>query len=109
MWYAGTKGGEAGRREGALNGAKAPAALTSPLKAATKPARRKEREVRKEISTVEKTIARLDEQKRVANGRLLESTDAAEALRLHNEVADLTAQLAAAEERWCKLQEEIEV
>jgi ATP-binding cassette subfamily F protein 3 len=97
-----------GERERDLKLAKVPPALTSPLKAASKPARRSDRDVRKEISTIEKTIARLDEQKRNANSRLLESTDPDEALRLHNEVTDLSAQLAAAEERWCKLQEEVE-
>ena len=97
-----------GERERDLKLAKVPPSITSPLKAAAKPARRNDREVRKEISTVEKTIARLDEQKRTINNRLLESTDAVEALRLHNEVADLAAQLATAEERWCKLQEEVE-
>ena len=64
--------------------------------------------MRKEIKTLEQTIAQLDEQKRTLNAQLLESTDADEALRLHNEVAALTAQLAEAEERWCRLQEEIE-
>ena len=29
-------------------------------------------------------------------------------LRLHNEIASLTEQLAPAEERWCLLQEELE-
>ena len=57
---------------------------------------------------MERTIAQLDEQKRTLNAQLLESTDAAEALRLHNEVSALTAQLAEAEERWCRLQEGIE-
>ena len=64
--------------------------------------------MRKEIKTLEQTIAQLDEQKRTLNAQLLESTDAAEALRLHNEVEALTTQLAEAEERWCQLQEEIE-
>ena len=64
--------------------------------------------MRKEIKTLEQTIAQLDEQKRTLHAQLLQSTDAAEALRLHNEVAALTGQLAEAEERWCMLQEEIE-
>ena len=97
-----------GERERDLKMAKVPPAMTSPLKAASKPARRSDREVRKEISNLEKTIARLDDQKRNVNGQLLESTDPGEALRLHNEVTDLVAQLATAEERWCKLQEEVE-
>ena len=44
-----------------------------------------------------------------SQARSLESTDAAEALRLHNELAALTAQLTEAEERWCSLQEEVEI
>ena len=33
--------------------------------------------------------------------------DAAEALRLHNEVTALAAKIAEAEDRWCQLQEEL--
>ena len=44
-------------------------------------------DARKEIKTLERTIAQLDEQKRALNAQLLQSTDAAEALRLHNEVS----------------------
>jgi ATP-binding cassette subfamily F protein 3 len=95
-----------GERERDLRLAKVPPSMTAPLKAAPKPAGRSDREVRKEINNVEKTIARLDEQKRELNGQLLATTDPGEALRLHNEVTALTAQLAAAEERWCALQEE---
>ena len=54
------------------------------------------------------TIAQLDLQKRSLDAQLLQSTDATEALRLHNEVSALTAQLGEAEERWCRLQEESE-
>jgi ATP-binding cassette subfamily F protein 3 len=85
---------------------KAPAAP-----AASKPARPKgrgERELRKAISALEKSIARLDEQKRQAGAQLLQTTDAEEALRLHEEVEALAAQLSAAEERWCALQDELE-
>ena len=64
--------------------------------------------MRKEIKTLERTIAQLDEQKRALNAQLLQSTDAVEALRLHNEISALTEQLTEAEERWCQLQEEIE-
>ena len=35
------------------------------------------------------------------------ATDPAEALRLHNEVTALTAELTTAEERWCDLQAEV--
>jgi ATP-binding cassette subfamily F protein 3 len=96
-----------GERERDLRLAKVPPSMTAPLKAAPKPAGRSDREVRKEINNVEKTIARLDEQKRELNGQLLAATDPAEALRLHNEVTALATQLSAAEERWCALQEEV--
>jgi ATP-binding cassette subfamily F protein 3 len=87
--------------------AKAPAVVGKVPKAPPRPARRTEKEIRKEITTWEKTIARLDGEKKVASGKLLEATDAAEALRLHIEVQDLTTKLADAEERWFRLQEEI--
>jgi ATP-binding cassette subfamily F protein 3 len=70
--------------------------------------RRTERELRKEITTIERTIARLDDEKREVNRQLLEATDPSEALRLHTALTSLTTQLADAEERWCRLQEEIE-
>ena len=97
-----------GERERDLRLAKVPPSLTAPPKAVSKAPRRNDREVRKEISSVEKTIARLDEQKREINRQLLVATDPAEALRLHNEVTAVTAQLTAAEERWCDLQAEVE-
>ena len=74
----------------------------------SRPAQRDERVVRKEIKTLERIVAQLDEQKRTLNAQLLESTNAVEALRLHNEVSALAVQLAEAEERWCRLQEAIE-
>lgn len=86
---------------------KQPAVAGKAPKAPPRPARRTEKEVRKEITTWEKTIARLDGEKKVASGKLLEATDPAEALRLHNEVQELTTKLADAEERWFRLQEEI--
>jgi ATP-binding cassette subfamily F protein 3 len=97
---------EATRRGKTLPKASEPVQVTKPA-AAARAARRNEREIRKEISTIEKTIARLDEQKRQSNSKLMETTDAAESLRLHNEVESLGNELAAAEDRWCQLQEEL--
>jgi ATP-binding cassette subfamily F protein 3 len=99
---------EAGEREQATARAKLPAGAAKSAKVAPRLALRKESEVRKEIKTVERTISRLDEQKRSLSAQLLQSTDAAEALRLHNEIAELTGPLAEAEDRWCQLQEELE-
>ncbi len=99
---------EAGERELANERTKLPPAVAKPAKVAPRAVRRDEKKVRKEIKTVEQTIAQLDEQKRTLNAQLQQSTDAVEALRLHNEVEAVAGQLTAAEERWCELQEEIE-
>jgi len=99
---------EAGERELATQRAKLPPEVARPAKAAPRHSQKDERKLRKEIKTLEQTIAQLDEQKRTLNAQLQESRDAIEALRLHNEVEALTAQLTDAEERWCRLQEEIE-
>ena len=97
---------EDGERELATRLSKAPPTVRN-LAAARAP-RRDDRTVRKEIATIEKTIARLDDQKKAASSRLMETCDASESLRLHNEVTALAAQLAEAEERWCQLQAELE-
>ncbi|MGP0064484.1 MAG: ABC-F family ATP-binding cassette domain-containing protein [Isosphaeraceae bacterium] len=104
--YAVNKEIEEGERETALRMSRAPAELLK-VKAANKAARRNERDVRKEIGTIEKTIARLDDQKKITHTQLLSATDPKEALRLHIEVEDLAKQLNEAEERWCALQEEL--
>jgi ATP-binding cassette, subfamily F, member 3 len=99
---------EAGERELATERTKLPPEVLKASKLAPRRAHRNERDTRKEIKTLERTIAQLDEQKRSLNAELLKSTNAAEALRLHNEVSALAEPLAEAEERWCQLQEEIE-
>jgi ATP-binding cassette subfamily F protein 3 len=65
------------------------------------------RKTRKAIANLERTIARLDDKKREFNGQLLETTDATDALELHNKVTALETELSEAEERWCGLQEEL--
>jgi ATP-binding cassette subfamily F protein 3 len=80
----------------------------SPKSQAPAAPKRSEREIRKEMTTLERAIAKLDEQKKLINGQLLQSTDPAEALRLHNEVTALTSQLADTEQRWFQLQELVE-
>ncbi len=79
-----------------------------PPKAAKRDSQRDHRQVRKAINNIERKIARLDEQKRSLNGQLLETADPTEALRLHNDVTAVTAELNEAEERWCALQEILE-
>lgn len=69
---------------------------------------RDERKLRKELSKVEKTIARLDGERTQLNDLLLKETNAKEAMRLHTEVTSLGTQLEEAEVLWCELQEELE-
>jgi ATP-binding cassette subfamily F protein 3 len=59
------------------------------------------------MKTLESNISKLDGEKKQLQAKLLTSTDAAEALRLHNEVSSLTGQLAEAENRWVELQAEL--
>jgi ATP-binding cassette, subfamily F, member 3 len=113
--YAVNKEIDDGEREAmAAKMSKAPPAATKSsapthlVAQASRAPRRDDRAVRKEISAIEKTIARLDDQKKQASRTLLETTDANEALRLHNEVTSLNEQLHEAEERWCELQAEME-
>ena len=98
---------EAGERAVSAGRVKLPDEIAKAVKSHRAPAR-SEKIVRKEMKTLEKSIAQLDEQKRELNAKLLETSNAKEALRLHNEIAALTDQLAPAEERWCELQEELE-
>ena len=65
-----------------------------------------DRALKKQLAKAEKTIARLDDEKRKLNEQLLTSTDPEEALRLHNTIVELSQQLAEAEEMWCQLQAE---
>ena len=107
--YAVNKEIEEGAREQTARMAKPPAALIAKAhKAEPQAAKRNEREIRKELSTIEKSIAKLDDQKRQTSSALLGSSDQVEALKLHNELTKLTSELATAEERWCELQAELD-
>jgi ATP-binding cassette subfamily F protein 3 len=67
-----------------------------------------DRAMRKEITQLEKAIARLDDQKRTVNEKLMQTTDTMEAMKLHDEVVKVSTELEAAEMRWAELQELIE-
>ncbi|MBX7169101.1 MAG: ABC transporter ATP-binding protein, partial [Pirellulales bacterium] len=97
---------EEGERE-AASPTRRPAAGGRVPNIAARAARRSERDVRKELGALERNIARLDEQKKKLNGELMTTLDAANALRCHNELTATCDQLAAAEERWLQLQEEL--
>jgi ATP-binding cassette subfamily F protein 3 len=63
-----------------------------------------QREWKKEVSALEKKIAKIDEQKKSVQAKLMEATDAATAQRLHDELTALASELDAAESRWLELQ-----
>ena len=96
-------------RQRASRNSKVPptASRPPPQKAVSRSKPRSDREIRKEIAALERTIARLEEQKRQLNQDFLQATDPKESLRLHDELAAIGPQLAEAEQRWCALQEEI--
>lgn len=66
-----------------------------------------ERKLRKEINNIERKIARLDDEKKALNSKLMETTDADEAVRLHEQVEEISKQLEDAENRWVELQDDL--
>ncbi len=74
----------------------------------TKTSQRDERKLRKEIGNLEKKIARMDDQKKELNQKLLATSDAEEAMKLHEQVQEITKDLETAENRWVELQEEFQ-
>ena len=64
--------------------------------------------IRKELRAVEKAIALLDERKRTLSANYLGESDSEESLRLHDELAAATGELNEAEEKWVRLQEELD-
>jgi len=67
-----------------------------------------QRTVRKQVGNLEKNIAKLDQQKKDINQQLMESSDPQAALKLHEELTKVSAELDAAETRWAELQEQLE-
>ena len=65
-----------------------------------------DRKLKKEITQIERKIARLDEQKKELNNLLLNETDPDEALRLHNEMTEVAKELDDAEHRWMELSDQ---
>jgi ATP-binding cassette subfamily F protein 3 len=96
---------EAGERELAKGWSKSMTADPRTTRSADKETRRP-REQRRELQNLERTITRLDEQKRQLHAQLLELTDAAEALRVHDELTRVSEQLNELEHRWYELQDE---
>jgi ATP-binding cassette, subfamily F, member 3 len=89
------------------------AAMPSTAKKTTKKEDRKQqsqrnRDSRKELQNVERNIAKLDQQKRQLNEQFQSVTDPKEAMKLHDQVKQVTDELSKLEERWLELQGEVE-
>jgi ATP-binding cassette subfamily F protein 3 len=98
---------EEGERERETNRMAAPPASKLGTKA-DRPASGKDiHQQRKTLRNLEKTIARLDEQKKALNAELLKTSDAKNAMELHTQIEALGRELAEVEERWCELQQEL--
>jgi ATP-binding cassette subfamily F protein 3 len=67
-----------------------------------------DRTVKREVGQLEKTIAKLDAQKKSLNDELMKSTEAIAAMKLHEELTKVTTELETAEMRWAELQEQME-
>jgi ATP-binding cassette subfamily F protein 3 len=88
----------------------------APKKSASKPAAvapgkppaNDERALRKQINNLEKSIAKLDQQRKETHEQLMNTTDTQSALKLHNELEKISGELEAAEMRWAELQEQLE-
>ncbi len=61
---------------------------------------RDQRELEKRLKSLERRIAKLDEEKRELNARLLEAADAAEAKRLRERLAAVAEEVATLEHEW---------
>jgi ATP-binding cassette, subfamily F, member 3 len=83
-----------------------PGNVPAPAATSRKANGRADRDAQKKLKSVERKIAKLDDEKKTASAALLTVTDAAGAQRLHAEVARLTAELAALEDVWLSFSEE---
>ena len=66
-------------------------------------AQRDQRRAEKELKNLEKKIARLDDEKRGINEKLLSETDPEEAVRLHQQLTEISEELNLCEEKWMEL------
>ena len=62
---------------------------------------------RKTLRNLEKSIAKLDEQKKALNAEMLNTSDAKKAMSLHTQIETIAKELAEVEERWCELSQEL--
>ena len=91
---------------GRVESAKKPARPGASAKEKPTPGR-SDRDLRREIGNLERSIARLDADKKRVNAALLAATDVEEAVKLHAELTEVSSKLTAAEENWLALQEQL--
>ena len=69
--------------------------------------RRSDKEIRKELKANERTIAQLDVRRKEVTAAFMATDDADAAARLEAEINSIGEQLAAAEDQWVQLSEEL--
>jgi ATP-binding cassette subfamily F protein 3 len=100
---------EAGEREAAAVRVKLPPEVLKARAAqAAARVRRTAAEVRGELEALQQTIARLEGEKETLNAKLGEPLDEDELQHVCDELAEVSDRLDAAEERWGKLQQELD-
>ena len=98
---------EAGERELATERAKLPPEVRKATVVNVRPVARTEKDIQKEQKTVEKTIAQLDARKRSLQDQFTIASAEADLVRIEAELGDVITQLAAAEDQWSQLNEEL--
>ncbi len=76
-----------------------------PKSADSRQGQRDQRKAEKELKNLERKIARLDDEKRAINEKMMTETDPDEAVRLHEKLTEIAEELSSAEERWMELSE----
>jgi len=97
--------GERQRNEAAGKSSDPPPAKAGGSAKEYRTSQQQSRRTEKEIRNLEKKIAKLDEEKKAINDKLLTETDPDEAVRLHEQLTEIGEELEAAEERWLELSE----
>ena len=80
---------------------KAPGGKASSKKSNSAP--NSDRKIQKKIKTIERKIARLDDERKALNEKMLTETDPEEAMNLHNQITAIAKELEEAEEAWLEL------
>jgi len=99
---------EEGERERASNRMASAPATKGAASKTEKPSSGKDvHQQRKTLRNLEKSIAKLDEQRKALNAEMMNTSDAKRAMQLHTQTEAVAKELAEAEERWCELSQEL--